>query len=75
MGCSQKPVYTPKELLVMTPDSLLIAPCIAYGAGNTVSSLAKGYVKNTSCIAQWQLLLDKQIKHKKEMEKLYDNSK
>ena len=58
-----------------TPNSLLIAPCTAYGAGTTVSSLTKGYVKNTSCIAQWQLLLDKQVKHKKEVEKLYDNSK
>ena len=58
-----------------TPDSLLIAPCMAYGAGTTVSSLAKGYVKNTSCIAQWQLLLDKQIKHKKEMRLLYDEPK
>jgi hypothetical protein len=62
-------------MLVLTPNSLLIAPCVAYGAGTTVSSLAKGYVKSTSCIAQWQLLLDKQIKHKRSMEKLYDNSK
>jgi len=60
---------------VTTPNSLLIAPCVAYGAGTTVSSLAKGYVKSTSCIAQWQLLLDKQIKHKKEMRLLYDEPK
>jgi len=59
----------------MTPDSLLIAPCVAYGAGTTVSSLAKGYVKNTSCIAQWQLLLEKQVKHKEQMRLIYDNSK
>ena len=58
----------------MTPDSLLIAPCVPHGAGNTVGGLAKGYIKNTTCIAQWQLLLDKQIRHKRELERVYDKS-
>lgn len=53
------------------PQSLLISPCEGIEAGETVRSLAKGYVVNTSCLAQHKLLLQKQLEYKKSMEKLY----
>lgn len=56
-----------------TPDSLLVDPCNVIGAGDTVRSLAKGYVVSVSCVREYQLLLEKQRRHKKEMEKVYDN--
>lgn len=70
-GCSQKIAYETKGVLVLTPDNLLVDPCVPTGAGETVRSLAKGYVKNTSCIGEYQLLLEKQRKHKDEMRKTY----
>lgn len=71
LGCSPNIVYVPKEVLVLTPDSLLVDPCEAVGAGDTVRSLAKGYVKNTGCIREYKLLLEKQRKHKSEVEAVY----
>lgn len=56
-----------------TPKSLLVDPCEAISAGDTVRSLARGYVANTSCLWQYKLLLEKQRRHKKEMEKIYGN--
>ena len=53
------------------PDSLLVDPCEAIEAGETVRSLAKSYVTNTSCVGQYILLLDKQRKYKTEIEGLY----
>lgn len=55
----------------MTPESLLVDPCEAISAGDTVRLLAKGYVANTSCLGQYKLLLEKQRRHKKEMMELY----
>lgn len=57
------------------PDTLMIHPCKAEAAGDTVRSLAKAYVKNNSCIEQYKLLIEKQIKHKKETKVLYDGRK
>lgn len=54
------------------PNSLLINPCGAVSAEDTVRSLAKGYVKNTSCVFDYELLLDKQRKWKKEQEQLHN---
>lgn len=71
-GCSQNPpVIVYKEKIVLTPDSLLVHPCEATGAGDTVRSLARGYVKNTTCIGEYKLLLDKIIKHKSQVEEVY----
>lgn len=53
------------------PDSLLQHPCKASPAGDTVRSLAKGYVKNTYCLGQYQILVEKQNKFKDEVEALY----
>lgn len=55
-----------------TPESLLVDPCEAISAGDTVRLLAKGYVANTSCLGQYKLLLEKQRRHKKEMELIYE---
>ena len=60
-----------KEVLVLTPDSLLVDPCEVVGAGDTVRTLAKGYVANTSCVGDYKLLLEKQRKAKAEQVKLY----
>jgi hypothetical protein len=40
-GCSPKYVYVQKEVLVTIPESLLVDPCEAIGAGDTVRSLAR----------------------------------
>jgi hypothetical protein len=58
----------------MMPDSLLQDPCKAVGAGETVGSLAKGYVKNTSCIGAYRALLERQRKFKKRQEELYNGN-
>jgi hypothetical protein len=60
---------------VTVPESLLIDPCEVISAGDTVRLLAKGYVANTSCLGQYKLLLEKQRRHKKEMERIYAPSK
>lgn len=62
------------EKPVLTPDSLLVDPCEAIGAGYTVRSLAKGYVSNTSCIGEYKLLLNKQRQFKKEAEVIYNGN-
>lgn len=54
------------------PDSLTQDPCGAIKAGDTVRSLAKGYVKNTGCVFDYRLLLEKQRKWAKEQRDLYN---
>jgi len=58
---------------VTTPDSLLVDPCNVIGAGDTIRSLAKGYVVSVSCVREYQLLLEKQRRHRDEMRKIYGN--
>ena len=65
-------VYQSRDVLVLTPDSLLIDPCEATAAGDTVRTLAKGYVANTNCIGQYKSLLKKQREHKSKVEALYN---
>ena len=57
----------------MLPDSLLQDPCGAISAGETVRSLARGYVKNTGCVFDYQLLLKKQRQWKVEQMELFKN--
>lgn len=54
------------------PNNLLVNPCGAVSAEDTVRSLAKGYVKNTFCVFDYELLLDKQRKWVKEQKDLHD---
>jgi hypothetical protein len=55
-----------------TPDSLLVDPCVAKEAGWSVRSLSIGYVENTSCIAKYKSLLERQREHKKKIAEIYD---
>lgn len=61
-----------KDRVHVMPDSLLVEPCEAIEAGDTVRSLAKGYVTNTSCVGQYMLLLEKQREYKTEIEAVYN---
>lgn len=70
-ACSPKVVTVVKEVPVLTPESLLVDPCEPVGAGDTVRSLARAYVTNTSCLGEYRLLIEKQRKHKKLTEKVY----
>lgn len=60
---------------VFLPDNLMQDPCGAINAGDTVRSLAKGYVKNTSCVFDYQLLLKKQREWKVEQQGVFKNGK
>lgn len=53
------------------PDSLLSSPCKGIRAGSTVGELAKGYVVNTNCLAQYERLVIKQREYKKSVEAQY----
>lgn len=55
--------------------NLLQAPCGAIKAGETVRSLAKGYVKNTGCVFDYELLLEKQNKWQNEQKELFKDVK
>jgi hypothetical protein len=46
------------EKPVPTPETLLISPCDPVGPGSTVRTLARGYVKNTSCVGEHKEVLD-----------------
>lgn len=52
------------------PNNLLVNPCGAVSAEDTVRSLARGYVKNTSCVFDYELLLDKQRKWTEQQKEL-----
>lgn len=45
------------EIPAPIPDSLLQRPCRVVGAGKTVDSLAKGYVKNTVCVGKYEAVI------------------
>lgn len=54
------------------PNNLLVNPCGAVSAEDTVRNLAKGYVKNTSCVFDYELLLDKQRKWTEQQKELHN---
>lgn len=56
------------------PDSLLISPCDSKSAGETVGSLVKGYVENTSCIGEHKRLIEAQKEYKHRVETEYGKS-
>jgi hypothetical protein len=58
-------------VLLLTPDNLLIDPCVAAEPGTTPRALAKAYVANNNCIGDYKRLLEKQRKHKAEQINLY----
>lgn len=57
------------------PDNLLQSPCGAIKSGDTLRSLAKGYVKNTGCIFDYELLLEKQNKWQTQQKELFKDVK
>jgi hypothetical protein len=57
------------------PNNLLVSPCDGIPAGDTVRSLAKGYVANTTCLEQHKRLLDSQREYKKRIEALYNDTR
>ncbi len=56
-ACSPKYIYKDRVVLVTPEDSLLLSPCQAKEAGETVRTLAKGYVHNTKCIEKYEVTL------------------
>ena len=40
------------------PDSLISFPCQVVGAGYTEESLVKGYVHNTTCVGEYQSVME-----------------
>ncbi len=47
-----------REVLVPIPEHFLLIPCEPVGAGETVESLQRGYVKNTVCIGEYRSTID-----------------
>jgi hypothetical protein len=56
---------------VFPPDSLLIHPCKAVPAGESLIELAIAYNRNTSCIAKYKAQIEKIKENKKKQEALY----
>lgn len=57
------------------PNSLMVDPCGVTSAGDTVRSLSIGYVKNTACVFDYKLLLEKQRQWTEKQRGLYDTVK
>ena len=57
------------------PNSLMVDPCGITSAGDTVRSLSVGYVKNTSCVFDYQLLLKKQREWVEKQKELFKDVK
>ena len=70
-GCFPNTVYVQKEVPVLLPSSLLVNPCEPVSAGDTVRSLAKAYVKNTSCVGEYIILLRKQREYTEKVRELF----
>lgn len=73
-ACSPKQQVIYKSNLVTTPDTLLSSPCKGIQAGDSVGSLARGYVVNTNCLAQYERLLIKQREYKKNVEAQFNGN-
>ena len=71
-GCFPNTVYVQKEVPVRLPSSLLVDPCDPVSAGDTVESLAKAYVKNTSCVGEYIILLRKQREYTERVGGIYN---
>ena len=56
-------------------DALLIAPCKATPAGESLIDLAKAQNKNVSCISMYQKQMDAIKKNKRLQMELYKNVK
>ena len=43
---------------VKVPERLLKSPCVPYGAGDSLSSLSSAYIKNVTCIGEYESSLE-----------------
>jgi hypothetical protein len=63
---------SPQINYVGPSDALLITPCKATPAGESLIDLAKAQNKNVSCISMWQKQMDAIKKNKKSQLELYN---
>lgn len=74
MGCSNSPIIVQEEKAVLPGDNLLADPCKAIEAGDTVRTLAKGYIHNTDCVYKFATKLEDLRTWKLEQERVYQNN-
>jgi hypothetical protein len=60
---------------VFPNDSLLINPCKAKPAGESLIDLAQAQNKNVGCIGLWEKQMEAIRKNKKQQMELYKNAK
>lgn len=72
-ACSQKPIATSNQtIVVVPPNSLLIDPCKAVPAGESLIDLAKSYNSNVGCIGMYKKQMQKIRDNKAKQEALYN---
>jgi hypothetical protein len=71
-ACSERLIATSNQTTVVAPpDSLLIHPCKATPAGESLIELAQGYRSNVECIGLYKLQIEKIKKNKQEKLLIY----
>lgn len=63
---------TPQTVNVFPSDSLLVNPCKAKSAGESLIDLALAQNKNVGCIGLWEKQMDAIRKNKKSQMELYN---
>lgn len=72
-SCTTSPISAPPTSTYIGPsDALLIAPCRATPAGESLIDLAKAQNKNVSCISMWQKQMDAIKKNRDKQKELYN---
>ena len=73
-SCSTRAGVTPSPQIVnvFPSDSLLVYPCKATPAGESLIDLAKAQNKNVSCISMYQKQLDAIKKNRDKQKELYN---
>lgn len=76
-SCSNKVTAPsiPQTVNVFPSDSLLVNPCKAKPAGESLIDLALAQNKNVGCIGLWEKQMDAIRKNKKSQMELYQNAK
>jgi hypothetical protein len=64
-------MQSPQIVNVFPSDALLVDPCKAQPAGESLIELAQAYNKNTSCIGLFHLQMNKFRENKAAQEALY----
>lgn len=73
-SCSNKVTVpsTPQTVNVFPSDALLVSPCKAKPAGESLIDLALAQNKNVGCIGLWEKQMDAIRKNKKAQMELYN---